>query len=149
MRLAKWFRLKSAYIVRCDSFTKDEAGNLKEIHCSYIPETKSGHDTSNIKVKGTIHWVSVPHAGTAEIRLYERLFKAENPAMEEGDFKEYINPDSLHIIDKAYIEPSLQNAKSGDHFQFMRNGYFFTDKDSRPGELVFNRTVTLKDSFKQ
>ncbi|MEP7251080.1 MAG: glutamine--tRNA ligase/YqeY domain fusion protein [Ginsengibacter sp.] len=153
----KWFRLapgqmvrlKSAYIVRCDSFIKDEAGSVNEIHCTYLPESKSGHDTSNIKVKGTIHWVSVLHADTAEVRLYERLFKVENPAMEERDFKEYINPDSLRIIDKAFIEPALQKAKSGDHFQFMRNGYFFVDKDSKPGELVFNRTVTLKDSFKQ
>lgn len=153
----KWFRLapgqmvrlKSAYIVRCESFTKDDQDNVTEIHCTYIPQSKSGHDTSDLKVKGTIHWVSVPHAATAEVRLYDRLFKVENPAMEERDFKEYINPDSLRIIDRAFVEPSLKSARSGDHFQFMRNGYFFVDKDSKAGALVFNRTVTLKDSFKQ
>jgi glutaminyl-tRNA synthetase len=152
----KWFRLspglmvrlKSAYIVRCDSFKKDEQGNVTEIHCTYIPESKSGSDASGLKVKGTIHWVSVQHAATAEVRLYERLFKVENPAMEEGDFKDYINPHSLQIIEKAFIELHLQNANVGSHFQFMRNGYFFVDEESKPGALVFNRTVTLKESFK-
>ena len=152
----KWFRLapgqmvrlKSAYIVKCDSFKKDEQGNVTEVHCTYIPESKSGNDASGIKVKGTIHWVSVQHAAIAEVRLYERLFKVENPAMEEGDFKDYINPHSLKVIEKAFIEPHLQNADVGNHFQFIRNGYFFVDKDSKPGALVFNRTVTLKESFK-
>ncbi|MDQ6844313.1 MAG: glutamine--tRNA ligase, partial [Bacteroidota bacterium] len=152
----KWFRLapgtmvrlKSAYIVRCDSFEKDEAGNITAIHCRYIPESKSGHDISGLKVKGTIHWVSVKHAATAEVRLYDRLFKVENPATEEGDFREYINPHSIEIIKKAFIEPHLQHAEAGKHFQFMRNGYFCLDDDSRPGSLVFNRTVTLKESFK-
>lgn len=151
----KWFRLapgqmvrlKSAYIVRCDSFKKDEQGDVAEIHCTCIPESKSGNDTSGIKVKGTIHWVSVKHAATAEVRLYERLFKVENPAMEEGDFKDYVNPHSLVIIEKAFIEPHLQNASAGTHYQFIRNGYFFVDKDSKSGALVFNRTVTLKESF--
>ncbi|MEO8569303.1 MAG: glutamine--tRNA ligase/YqeY domain fusion protein, partial [Ginsengibacter sp.] len=154
--IKKWFRLapgqmvrlKSAYIVRCDSFKKDEMGNIIEIHSTYIPESKSGNDTSGIKVKGTIHWVSVQHAAVAEVRLYERLFKVENPAAEEGDFKDYINPHSLQIIEKAYIEPHLQNANAGDHFQFIRNGYFFVDKDSTSEALIFNRTVTLKESFK-
>ncbi len=153
----KWFRLapgqmvrlKSAYIVRFDSFKKDEKGNITEIHCTYIPESKSGLDTSGLKVKGTIHWVSVPHAATAEVRLYDSLFKVENPAMEEGDFKDHINPDSLKILTKAFIEPGLENAIPPGHFQFMRNGYFCVDKDSKPGALVFNRTVTLKDSFKK
>lgn len=151
----KWFRLapgqmarlKSAYIVKCESYKKDDAGNIMEIHCTCIPESKSGHDTSGLKVKGTIHWVNVKDAATAEIRLYDRLFKVENPAAEEGDFKEYINPHSLEIKN-AFIEPHLENAKPGAHFQFMRNGYFCVDTDSKPGAVVFNRTVTLKDSFK-
>ncbi len=152
----KWFRLapgamvrlKSAYIIRCDSFKKDNEGTVTEIHCTYFPESKSGHDTSELKVKGTIHWLSVQHAAQAEVRLYDRLFTVENPAMEEADFKNFINPNSLEII-HAYIEPVLLKAKPDDHFQFIRNGYFYLDKDSKPGALVFNRTVTLKDSFKQ
>ena len=152
----KWFRLapgmmvrlKSAYIVRCDNFAKDNEGNVTEIHCTYFPESKSGHDTSGLKVKGTIHWLSVPHAGRAEVRLYDHLFTVENPAMEEGDFKDFVNPHSLEIIPNAFIERSLENAREGARFQFIRNGYFCVDKDSRPGALVFNRTVTLKDSFK-
>jgi glutaminyl-tRNA synthetase len=91
----------------------------------------------------------VQHAATAEVRLYERLFTVENPAMEEGDFKDFINPHSLEIIPHAYIEPHLQNAETGTSFQFIRNGYFCVDQDSKPGALVFNRTVTLKDSFKK
>ena len=153
----KWFRLapgmsvrlKSAYIIRCDSFIKDDAGNITELHCTYFPESKSGHDTSGLHVKGTIHWVSAVHAATAEVRLYEKLFTIENPAAEEGDFKDYINPHSLEVISKAFIEPGLQNAKEGVSYQFIRNGYFCIDKDSKPGALVFNRTVTLKDSFKK
>ena len=140
-------RLKHAYIVKCDSFKTDEQGNVTEVYCSYIPESKSGQDTSNIKVKGTIHWVSVPHAHTAEVRLYDRLFKVENPAAEEGDFKDYINQDSLHIIPQAYIEPWLATAEAGARFQFLRKGYFCVDKDSTPDRLIFNRTVGLKDSW--
>ncbi len=152
----KWFRLapgamvrlKSAYIIRCDSFVKDSQGAVTAIHCTYFPESKSGHDTSGLKVKGTIHWLSARHAAQAEIRLYEHLFTVENPAMEEGDFKDFINPHSLEIIPKAFIEPQLAESKVSDTFQFIRNGYFCIDKDSLPGKLVFNRTVTLKDSFK-
>ncbi len=152
----KWFRLapgamvrlKSAYIIQCESFEKDTNGNVHTIHASYIPESKSGNDTSGIQVKGTIHWVSVAHAHTAEVRLYDRLFKAENPANEEGDFKDYINPDSLTIIEKAYIEPSLSKATLEDRFQFIRKGYFCLDKDSTTDKLVFNRTATLKDTYK-
>ena len=151
----KWFRLapgtmvrlKSAYIIKCESFEKDNDGNITAIHCTYIPESKSGQDTSGISVKGTIHWVSVEHATTAEVRLYDRLFKSENPAAEEGDFKEYMNSDSLHIINKAYIEPSLTTAILEDRFQFIRKGYFCLDKDSTREKLVFNRTVTLKDAW--
>jgi glutaminyl-tRNA synthetase len=140
-------RLKYAYIITCDDFKKDEDGNITEIHCSYIPESKSGHDTSGLKVKGTIHWVSVPHAKTAEVHIYDRLFQVENPASEEGDFKDYINPESLTIISKAYIEPSLAVAKALDKFQFLRKGYFTADKNSTPEHLIFNRTVGLKDSW--
>jgi glutaminyl-tRNA synthetase len=152
----KWFRLapgtmvrlKSAYIIRCESFIKGSEGAVTEIHCTYFPESKSGHDTSGLKVKGTIHWLSARHSAQAEVRLYEHLFTVENPAMEEGDFKDFINPHSLEIIPKAFIEPQLAESKVGDTFQFIRNGYFCVDKDSKPGKLVFNRTVTLKDSFK-
>ena len=151
----KWFRLapgsmvrlKSAYIVKCESFTKDETGKITAIHCTYIPESKSGNDNSGISVKGTIHWVSAAHAVTAEIRLYDRLFRAENPANEAGDFKDNINPDSLQIITEAYIEPSLQNAAADQRFQFIRKGYFCLDKDVTPGKLIFNRTATLKDAW--
>lgn len=152
----KWFRLapgqmvrlKSAYIVRCESFKKDAKGNVTEIHCTYIPESRSHNDTSNLKVKGTIHWVNARDAATAEVRLYQRLFTVENPAAEEGDFKSYINPVSLQVIENAFIEPHIQHAEPGSHFQFVRNGYFCIDKDSKPSALVFNRTVTLKEGFK-
>jgi len=152
----KWFRLapgqmvrlKSAYIIKCESFKKDEDGNVTEIHATYLPESKSGHDMSHLKVKGTIHWINARDAATAEVRLYDRLFKIENPAAGEADFKEYINPDSLRIIKNAFIEPHIQHAESGAHFQFIRNGYFCIDKDSKPDHLVFNRTVTLKEGFK-
>jgi glutaminyl-tRNA synthetase len=151
----KWFRLapgalvrlKSAYIVKCEDFIKDEEGNITEIHCSYLPESRSGGEGSSMTVKGTIHWVSVPHAGKAEVRLYDRLFKAENPASEEADFKEFINPGSLQIIREAYIEPSLINAAMDSRYQFIRKGYFCLDKDSTKDNLVFNRTVTLKDAW--
>jgi glutaminyl-tRNA synthetase len=140
-------RLKSAYIVKCDSFVKDADGNVTEIHCTYIPESKSQNDTSGIHVKGTIHWVSVPHAKTAEVRLYDRLFQVENPSNEDGDFKEYLNPNSLQIIPQAYIEPDLAQAIPGKGYQFMRKGYFTLDKHSTTEKLVFNRTVTLKDGW--
>ena len=151
----KWFRLapgtmvrlKSAYIVKCESFTKDANGYITEVHCTYIPESKSGNDTSGISVKGTIHWVSVAHALTAEVRLYDRLFKSENPAAEEGDFKDNINPNSLQIITGAYIEPSIKNAAMDSRYQFIRKGYFCLDKDSTAEKMVFNRTVTLKDAW--
>ncbi len=151
----KWFRLapgamvrlKSAYIVKCDGFTKDDNGTVQEIHCTYLPETKSGQDSSGISVKGTIHWVSAAHALPAEVRLYERLFKVENTASEEGDFKEYINEDSLKVISNAWIEPSVQLATVDQRYQFLRKGYFCLDKTSTTEKLVFNRTVTLKDAW--
>ncbi|MEO6729327.1 MAG: glutamine--tRNA ligase/YqeY domain fusion protein [Candidatus Dojkabacteria bacterium] len=146
-------RLKSAYIVRCDDFVKDEAGNVTEIHCTYFPDSKSGEDTSGLKVKGTMHWVSVPHAKTAEVRLYDRLFTSEEPDREEGDFKDYINPESLVVLKNAYIESDLANANQqlqenpDRRYQFIRKGYFCLDQDSTEKNLVFNRTVTLKDTW--
>ncbi len=140
-------RLKHAYIIQCNSFIKDETGRVSEIHCTYIPESRSGSDTSGIHVKGTIHWVSAVGAKTAEIRLYDRLFRVEDPSNEEGDFKEYINPDSLSVIRNAIIEPDLINAEPGRGYQFIRKGYFTLDIDSSPEKPVFNRTVTLKDAW--
>ncbi len=140
-------RLKGAYIVKCEGFKKDDAGNVTEIHCSYIPESKSGSDTSGIHVKGTIHWVNVATAKTAEVRLYDRLFKVEDPSSEDGDFKDYINENSLHILPNVYIEPALANAREGEQFQFLRKGYFCVDKESTIDKLVFNRTVGLKDTW--
>ncbi len=140
-------RLKGAYIVKCEGFKKDDAGNVTEIHCTYIPESKSGSDTSGIHVKGTIHWVNVATAKTAEVRLYDRLFKVEDPSSEEGDFKDYINENSLEVLPNVYIEPALANAKEGEHFQFLRKGYFCVDKESTPDKLIFNRTVGLKDTW--
>jgi glutaminyl-tRNA synthetase len=151
----KWFRLapgamvrlKSAYIIKCESFEKDGSGNITTIHCSYIPESRSGNDTSGINVKGTIHWVSVKHAVKAEVRLYDRLFKVEDPAAEE-DFRQLINPDSLQIIPDAYLEPSLEETTETECYQFIRKGYFCIDKKlSSPGKPIFNRTVTLKDNW--
>ncbi|GGB15882.1 glutamine--tRNA ligase/YqeY domain fusion protein [Mucilaginibacter rubeus] len=140
-------RLKNAYIIKGESIVKDADGNITEIHCSYLPESKSGHDTSGINVKGTIHWVSVEHAKTAEVRLYDRLFQVEDPSNEDGDFKDYINPNSLHVLSTVYIEPDLVNAELGKPVQFMRKGYFTLDKNSTDDKLVFNRTVTLKDGW--
>jgi glutaminyl-tRNA synthetase len=140
-------RLKNAYIIKGESVVKDADGNITEIHCSYIPESQSGNDTSGINVKGTIHWVSVEHGKTAEVRLYDRLFQVEDPSSEDGDFKDYINPNSLQVLTTAYIEPDLANAKIGTPVQFMRKGYFTLDKNSTADKLVFNRTVTLKDGW--
>ena len=139
-------RLKHAYIVQCHDYVKDEEGNITEVHCMYVPNSKSGEDTSGLKVKGTIHWVSAAHAKEAEVRLYDRLFNEENPAAAE-DFKASINPNSLQIIRKAYIEPDLATAEAGKGYQFIRLGYFTLDTKSTTEHLVFNRTVTLKDSW--
>jgi len=141
-------RLKSAYIIKCDEVIKDENGNISELRCSYIPGSRSGSDASGIHVKGTLHWVSVKHAVTLEIRQYDRLFKVEDPSGEAGDFKDYINPESLKIIKGAFAEPSLKSARFEDRYQFIRKGYFTLDKDSSASGIVFNRTVDLKDSWK-
>ena len=140
-------RLKSAYIIKCDDVVKDNEGNIMQINCSYLPESQSGHDTSGLKVKGTLHWVSAAHALPLTVNLYDRLFKVENPSNEEGDFKDYINTESLQIVSNAYAEPSLKDAAVGERYQFLRKGYFCLDKESREGALIFNRTVTLKDAW--
>lgn len=140
-------RLKSAYIIQCDEVVKDASGQITELRCSHLPGSKSGGDQSNVKVQATIHWVSIKHAITAEVRLYDRLFKVENPSNEEGDFKDYINPDSLHVVQSAYAEPALKHAKFDERYQFLRKGYFCLDKDSSEERMVFNRTVTLKDTW--
>jgi glutaminyl-tRNA synthetase len=140
-------RLKSAYIIKCVEVIKDENGNILELRCTYDPETKSGSGNPR-HVKGTIHWVSVKHAVKAQVRLYDRLFVTEDPAsVEDKDFKELLNPHSLDIMEECYIEPGIAAARSGEKFQFVRTGYFCVDPMSTEGKLVFNRTVSLKDSW--
>ena len=141
-------RLKAGYIIHCDDFIKNEAGEITELHCTYYPDSRSGSDTSGIKAKGVLHWVSIPHAIEAEVRLYDRLFSVADPLADENvDFVDLLNPDSLEVIEKAYVEPSLKNVKVGQQLQFMRKGYFCVDPDSKSDKLIFNRTVTLKDSW--
>jgi len=141
-------RLKGAYIVKCEDYIKDVDGNITEIHCTYDPESKSGGSGASRKVKGTLHWVSTTHAIDAEIRLYDRLFMDEDPAgHKDKDFKEFLNPDSLKVLRHGKLEPSLKSAKPGDKFQFQRLGYFCVDPDSTDKNLVFNRTVPLRDSW--
>ncbi len=150
----KWFRLapgkmvrlKHAYIIECTGFEKDVNGRIGEIHATYFPQSRSGNDTSGIAVKGTIHWVSAKNALDAEVRLYDRLFTSENPLTEEGDFKDHINPHSLEVV-QAKVEPSLLTSDRNMKFQFLRKGYFCFDKDSTGDKMVFNRTVSLKDTW--
>nr|WP_298003024.1 glutamine--tRNA ligase/YqeY domain fusion protein [uncultured Flavobacterium sp.] len=149
LSLGKEVRLKNAYIIKGESVVKDENGNITEIYATYDPDSRSGSGTeaSKRKVKGTIHWVSIPHAVEAEVRIYDRLFTHENPdGNKEVDFKEFINPDSLKVI-TGFVEPSLKSAKDGDKFQFQRLGYFCVDKDSTEEKLVFNKTVGLRDTW--
>ena len=133
--------------VTVEEVVKDETGHITEVHCTYIPESRSGNDTSGINVKGTLHWVNAATAISAEIREYDRLFRVEDPGDEEGDFKEYLNPASLNVVSTALAEPELAKAKFDDRYQFMRKGYFCLDKDTSASRLIFNRTVTLKDSW--
>jgi glutaminyl-tRNA synthetase len=140
-------RLKSAYIIKCDNVIKDTSGKVTELQCSYVPESRSGSDTSGINVKGTLHWVSVPHAVAIETRLYDRLFKVEDLGQAEGDFKDYLNPESLQILSMVYAEPALLNAKPEERYQFLRKGYFCLDQDSTATKKIFNRTVTLRDMW--
>lgn len=147
----KEVRLKAAYIIKCNEVIKDENGNITELRCTYDTDSKSGSGTeaSKRKVKGTLHWVSAKHAVDAEVRLYDRLFNDEDPAgHKDQDFKDFINPESLEILKNCKLEPSLKDAQAEDKYQFQRLGYFCVDRrDSKPGNLVFNRTVPLKDSW--
>mgnify|MGYP000931482238 CR=1 FL=1 len=142
-------RLRYAYIIKCEEVIKDESGKVIELHCTYDIDTKSGVGTSTKKVKGTIHWVSAGHAIDAEIRLYDRLFNVEDPASEKDkDYLELLNPNSLVVLEGAKLEPLLKDAKVGEHYQFERTGYFCVDSKYSSGQkLVFNRTVTLRDSW--
>jgi len=142
-------RLKGAYIIKCTGFKKNESsGEIEEIYCTYDEKTKSGGHEADRKVKGTLHWVSAQHAIDARINQYDRLFNHEDPAGQKGqDFKDFLNPDSLEILENCKLEPSLEAALPGDKFQFQRIGYFCVDKDSKPGKPVFNRTVSLRDSW--
>lgn len=141
-------RLKGAYIIRCESVEKDEQGKIKLIRCSYYPESKSGQDSSGLQPKGTIHWVNATDKIEVEVREYDRLFKVEDPSSAEGDFKDHINPDSLRIV-KGYAEACIADSNQEDRFQFLRKGYYCLDKHSHSDKLVFNRTVTLKDSWEK
>ena len=141
-------RLMHAYFVKCESFVKDENGKVIEVHCTYDPETKAGSGFTGRKVKGTIHWVPAPYAIEAEVRLYENIIDEEKGVYNE-DGSLNLNPNSLQVVEKAYLEPAFEGAKAYDSFQFVRNGYFCADcKDSVPGQPVFNRIVSLKSSFK-
>jgi glutaminyl-tRNA synthetase len=140
-------RLKSGYIVKCTGCKKDAEGNIEEIYAEYDPQTKSHMPEANRKVKGTLHWVSAAHCLEAEVRLYDRLFSVENPSADERDFRDLLNPDSLKVLTNCKVEASLKTAKPLDHFQFQRIGYFNVDPDSTAENLVFNRTVSLKDSW--
>jgi len=142
-------RFKFAYYITCNDVFKDDNGEITEIHCTYDPETKGGWSEDGRKVKGTIQWVSAEHGVDAEVRLYEHLFVKENPFdTEEGDdFRSNINPDSLKVIKNAKVEKSLADAQPGSKYQFERLGYFCVDKDSKPGNLVFNRAVSLRDTW--
>ena len=139
-------RLKSAYIIKCEGVVKDSSGKVTELHCTYIPESKSGSDVSGINVKGVIHWVSIADALPIEVRLYDRLFVTEDLNAIEDDFTNHLNPESL-TVKTVYAEPELKNSKEGEHFQFLRMGYFCKDPDSTPTNLVFNRTATLRDMW--
>ncbi len=141
-------RLMHAYFVKCESFVKDETGRIVEVHCTYDPETKAGSGFTGRKVKGTIHWVPTPYAIEAEVRLYENIIDEEKGVYNE-DGSLNLNPNSLQVVEKAYLEPAFEGAKAYDSFQFVRNGYYCVDsKDSTPDKLVFNRIVSLKSSFK-
>lgn len=140
-------RLKSAYIIQCTGFDKDADGNITAVHCTYDPDTKSGTEGGNRKVKSTINWVDTKNAAKAEVRLYDRLFSIENPSASEKDFRELLNPDSLKVVEGCIVERSLASAKPLEHFQFLKQGYFTVDKDSTPEKPIFNRTVSLKDNW--
>jgi glutaminyl-tRNA synthetase len=147
LALGQMVRLKSAYIIQCDEVIKDANGTIFELKCSYLPNSKSGSDTSGAVVKSTIHWVSIGNAIPVEINLYDRLFKIESVDGAEGNFKDHINENSLQVINTAFAEKSLAAAVVAERYQFLRKGYFCLDKESSNEKLIFNRTVTLKDSW--
>lgn len=147
MTPGKEVRLKNAYIVMCTGCTKDENGNIIEIQAEYDPQSKSGMEGANRKVKGTLHWVSADHCQKAQVRVYDRLFNVENPSADERDFRELLNPDSLQTIDNCYVENYAAERKPGEYLQFQRIGYFMADVDGAPGHLVYNKTVGLKDTW--
>ncbi len=147
MTPGKEVRLKNAYIVMCTGCKKDAEGNIEEIYAEYDPESKSGKEGANRKVKGTLHWVSADHCQEAEVRVYDRLFNVENPSADERDFRELLNPESLQVLDHCYVENYAAERKAGEYLQFQRIGYFMADIDSTPEHLVFNKTVGLKDTW--
>lgn len=147
MTIGKEVRLKNAYIIKCTGCTKDAEGNVTEIQAEYDPESKSGLEGANRKVKGTLHWVSSDHCLKAEVRIYDRLFNVENPSADERDFRELLNPESLKVLNNCYVEKFLTEKRPGEYLQFQRIGYFMLDKDSTDGHLVFNKTVGLKDTW--
>jgi glutaminyl-tRNA synthetase len=149
MTPGKEVRLKNAYIVRCTDCAKDEEGNITEIHAEYDPESRSGMEGANRKVKGTLHWVSADNCMKAEIRIYDRLFNVENPSADERDFRELLNPESLHVMTNCFIENYAADMKPGQYLQFQRIGYFMADLDSTSEKPVFNKTVGLKDTWKK
>jgi glutaminyl-tRNA synthetase len=142
-------RLRCAYFITCTEVVKDAAGDIVELRCTYDPATRGGDSPDGRKVKATMHWVSAPHAATAEVRLYDRLFSVEDPEREEAGktFLDHLNPGSLEVLGGCQVEPSLATAAPGSRFQFERLGYFAVDPDSRPGTPVFNRIVSLRDAW--
>jgi glutaminyl-tRNA synthetase len=140
-------RLRYAYIIKCEQALKNERGEIVELHCTIDPGSKAGGPTSGRKIKGTIHWVSAAHAIESEARLYDRLFTAEEPDGGQGEFKDFLNPQSMEVLSGCKLEPSLAGAAAGSRFQFERLGYFCVDSDSTGEKLIFNRTVTLKDTW--
>jgi glutaminyl-tRNA synthetase len=142
-------RLKGAYIIKCEGFKKNEKTSaIEEVYCTYDPDTRSGGNTSDKKVKGTLHWVSAAHAVDSEVRLYDRLFNHEDPAgQKDDDYRQFLNPESLKVLSGCKLEPSLKSVRPLDKFQFQRLGYFCADYDSTDSKPVFNRTVSLKDTW--
>ncbi len=153
MDVGREVRLKNAYIVKCEGIEKDENGQITEIYCTYDPDTKSGMEGSKRKVKGTLHWVSIEHSKNIEVRQYDRLFMDDAPdSHKDKDFLEFLNKDSLSVVNTGYIEPNYLDAGANfidgiARYQFQRLGYFCLDKDSTEDKVIFNRTVTLKDSW--
>jgi glutaminyl-tRNA synthetase len=147
MTPGKEVRLKNAYIVKCTGCKKNDNGEVEEIYAEYDPASKSGMEGANRKVKGTLHWVSADHCQQAEVRIYDRLFNVENPGASDADFRDLLNPDSLSINSHCYVEDFAAGMKPGDYLQFQRIGYFMADLDSKPGHLVYNKTVGLKDTW--